>query len=195
VNPAACCWMPNRCLAQRRIEEKPLLRNVSLLCREQCMVDNISETRIYLELDEELKEILDDNRLNIMDILQNEKIEADVILGTPPFLIEENFRKKEPITLILAGGAAIVSIALAISKVLGTFYNRPQIIKFYELVELRDASDNVLRDAEGNPIFKKRERYKILQPKVQEMQEIKVDFDIKNGIFVQISSKFDSKSQ
>jgi len=42
---------------------------------------------------------------------------------------------------------------------------------------------------EGNPIFKKIEKYEILQPKFEERQEIKATFDPRNGIVIQISSE------
>jgi len=156
--------------------------------------DNVANTKIYLELDDELKRVLDDNELNISDILQNGEIEAVVILGVAPYQSEDNARNKEPITIIIASSIAIISVALAISKVLNTLYNKPKVIKIYEPVELRDAKGNILMNKEGNPIFKKIEKYEILQPKFEERQEIKATFDPKNGIVIQISSETKSES-
>ena len=157
--------------------------------------DNVANTKIYLELDDELKRVLDDNELNISDILQNGEIEAVVILGVAPYQSEDNARNKEPITIIIASSIAIISVALAISKVLNTLYNKPKVIKIYEPVELRDAKGNILMNKEGNPIFKKIEKYEILQPKLEEKQEIKATFDLKNGIAIQISSETKSDLQ
>jgi len=151
--------------------------------------DNVADTKIYLELDDELKKVLDDNELSISDILQNEGIEAHVMFGVTPYQTEDNARKKEPITIIIASSVLIISVALAISKVLNTLYNKPKVIKIYEPVELRDAKGNILMNKEGNPIFKKIEKYEILQPKFEERQEIKATFDPKNGIVIQISSE------
>ena len=145
-------------------------------------------------MDDELKRVLDDNELNISDILQNEEIEAVVILGVAPYQSEDNARNKEPITIIIASSIAIISVALAISKVLNTLYNKPKVIKIYEPVELRDAKGNILMNKEGNPIFKKIEKYEILQHKFEERQEIKATFDPKNGIVIQISSETKSES-
>ena len=151
--------------------------------------DNVADTKIYLELDDVLKRVLDDNELNISDILQNEEIEAVIILGVAPYQSEDNARNKEPITIIIASSIAVISVALAISKVLNTLYNKPKVVKIYEPVELRDAKGNILMDNKGNPIFKKIEKYEILQSKFEERHEIKATFDPKNGIIIQISSE------
>ena len=138
---------------------------------------------------------MDDNGLNIADILQNEKIDASVTIGFAPYQMVELIRKKEPVTIIIASSAAIISIAFAISKVLSTFYQRPKVVKLYEPIELRDAKGNIIKDKEGIPIFKKIERYEILQPKLQEMQQAKISINSTNGVVIQISSDLDSRSQ
>ncbi len=153
--------------------------------------DNVADTKIYLELDDELKNVLEDNELDISDLLQNEGIEAVVKPGTAPYQTEDNdARDKEPISIIIACSIAIVPIVWAISKGLSTLYNnKPIVEKISELVELRDANDNILMNKDGNPIFKKIERYVILQPKLEEKLEIKATFDLRNGIVIQISSE------
>jgi len=152
----------------------------------------MSETKIYIELDDDIKQSLDENGLNIGDILQIEGIDAHVFTGAAPYQIIEKVRKKELITVILAGTAAVVSIAFAISKFLNTIYNRPIIVKFFEIEEVRGARGDVLLDKEGNPIIKKIEKFEILQPKMKEMQQIKASFDFKNGVVIEFSSETDS---
>lgn len=79
----------------------------------------MSETQIYLELDEELQQLLNDNGLNVTDLLQQEGIEAQIKAGTLP-ACSETVRTKDLVTVILASSAAVTAISFAISKVLHT---------------------------------------------------------------------------
>ena len=69
--------------------------------------DRMSETKIYIELKDVIKQSLDDNGLNIEDILQNENIDAYSTTGIAPYEASNSVRKKEPITIIIASSAAL----------------------------------------------------------------------------------------
>jgi len=78
------------------------------------------------------------------------------------------------------------------SKVLSTYYDRPKVVKLCKIEELRDANGNILKDNEGKPIFKKSEKYEMLQPKLEESQQMKTVFNSTEGLVIEIGSKMDS---
>ena len=59
----------------------------------------MQQTKIYLELSDELQAVLNDNGISIEDILEQEGIEADVTYGVMPTQAEEGARSKGPWSL------------------------------------------------------------------------------------------------
>ena len=59
------------------------------------------ETKIYMEFDEKLQEVMADNQLTISDILRQDSIKAKVTNGMTPYEDEEGARPKELVTIIL----------------------------------------------------------------------------------------------
>jgi len=81
----------------------------------------MSDTKIYLDLSEEIQELLADNEISIADILQQEQVEvSDVTEGVMPQNSEEGARTKDLVPIILASSAAVAVIGFTISKVLNT---------------------------------------------------------------------------
>jgi hypothetical protein len=150
----------------------------------------MSETKIYLELSNEIQELLADNDLSIKDILQREEIDAIVTQGIPPFQAEDGARTKDVITIVLAGSFAVAAISFAISQVLNTLHHKPYFVEYYENVELRDAKGSVLKDREGNPLFKTVKRHEILEPsKENQKKEFEAKFSLVNGIVIKFGSE------
>jgi hypothetical protein len=68
----------------------------------------MSETKIYLDLSEDIQRLLADNEITIEPILQQENIEVDhVTEGVIPDESEEGGRTKDLVTLIFASSALI----------------------------------------------------------------------------------------
>ncbi|MGH6820402.1 MAG: hypothetical protein ACREDU_06015, partial [Methylocella sp.] len=85
----------------------------------------MSTTQIYLDLPDELQQLLSENQISIADILHQQGIEAEVKLGTMPGQTEEGARDKDVATIILASAAAVIAIGWAISSVLRTLKHGP----------------------------------------------------------------------
>jgi hypothetical protein len=141
----------------------------------------MSETQIYLELDEELQQLLNENGLSVADLLQQEGIEAQIKSGVLPATTETT-RTKDLVTVILASSAAVTAISFAISKVLHTLHNKPHFVEYQEPVELRDAQGNVMLDKQGNPLFKMVPRKEFVTPATKDQQQdFEVSFDLPKG--------------
>jgi hypothetical protein len=147
-----------------------------------------TETKIYLEFDDEVQKILADNNLRIEDILKEEGIEASVAFGNSPYQ-EDGARTKDLVTIILASSVLVPSIAYSISKVLNVLSSWPCIVKYYDYEEIRDAKGDVLLDKEGKPIFKKVMKHEILQPKKSQMDQFNANFDFTKGPGMRFSSE------
>lgn len=130
----------------------------------------MSETQIYLDLDEELQQLLNENGLSIADLLQQEGIDAQVNTGTLP-ACSETVRTKDLVTVILASSAAVTAISFAISKILHTLHNKPHFVEYQEPVELRDVQGNVLLDKQGNPLFKMVPKREFVVPATKNQQQ------------------------
>lgn len=147
-----------------------------------------TETRIYLEFDDEVQKALADNNLRIENILNEEGIEAKVTFGTSPCQ-EEGARAKDLVMIILASSVLIASIGYSISKVLNSLSGWPHIVKYYVYEEIRDAKGDVLTDIEGKPVFKKLMKHEILQPKRSQKDQYNANFDFTNGLGMKFSSE------
>lgn len=148
----------------------------------------MAEIPIYIELSDDVAEIMADNRLSIEDILHQEGIDATVSSGMLPVQTEEGARSKDIVTIVTAGSILISAIAFAISKVISAIANRPQRVEYDELVELRDAEGNIITDDYyGKPLFKRVKRVALLTP--AQKSEFEATFDPANGITMKISSE------
>ncbi len=149
-------------------------------------------TKIYFDLSDEILEILNDNGLTIKQLLENEGLRVQVSHGVFPSYEGEPARTKavvEIATILVASSGLIVSVAYALSKTLNTIYNKPHLVSFYENEELRDASGNVVFDKNGNPIYKRNKKYKLLESK-DDFRNEKIEFKsgFKDGIVIKFES-------
>ncbi|HEX7974650.1 MAG TPA: hypothetical protein VF498_09600, partial [Anaerolineales bacterium] len=102
------------------------------------------ENPIYLDLSDDVQQLLSDNRISIEDILRRENIAADISYAVMPFETESGARSKDVVTVILASSAAALLISYAISKVLSEIAGMPHYVKISVPEEVRDANNNVL---------------------------------------------------
>jgi len=153
----------------------------------------MSEIKIYLELDDDIQQFVESN-VNIADVLQTENIDAEVTYGVGNYLSEEGARTKDVVTIILASSALLVSIAFAISQLLNTYYNKPILIEFYEIHELKDSNGNLLRDEDGKPQLIKVKKYQLIEPREQSaIQNLEFQFSLRDGIVIKFNSKVTDK--
>jgi len=152
----------------------------------------LSDVRIFLELDSESQSILSDNDVTIAGALQEEGIDAKVTFGVAPYGSDTG--GKELATIILASGASVALVTLAIAKLLSIYQARPHVLEVDDLVEVRDADGRVLVDRDGKPQLRPQKRIEIHQPTGQ---KIETAFDVKlfgpHGIVVRLRDSFISK--
>jgi hypothetical protein len=137
----------------------------------------MSATKIYLDLPDELQQLLSENHVSVGDLLRQENIEAEINYGTILGQTEEGARSKDVVTIILASSAAVLAIGVAISRVLQTLNRKPHLVQVDELTELRDAQGNVLLDAHGKPQYKRVKRYELLEPR---KEDASASFEVSN---------------
>ena len=94
----------------------------------------MSEIKIYLELSNDLQQLLYDNNISISEILTQQAINADISYGVIPDHEVEEGRSKDIATLILASSAAVIAIGVAISLALRPILRRPILVQCEELV-------------------------------------------------------------
>ena len=157
----------------------------------------MEQTKIYVELSDELQEVLNDNGISIKDILEQEGIEADVTYGVMPTQAEEGARSKDLVPIILASGvslsAVILASSVAISNVLSALYRKPYLVEYEELVSVLDPNGEVLRDKEGEPIRERVKRYKLVEPSAADYQQ-SLGIDLPNWFVLGFRSSVRARS-
>lgn len=147
------------------------------------------ETKIYLDLSDEVKQFIAGNKIDIQSLLEAEGIDVEVDFGTMPYVEEKGERTKDIVTIIIASSALVLSIGYAISQVLSTLNKKTYLVEFYEYEELRDADGNILCDVNSDPIFKKNKKYELFEPRQGESaKEMKLSAGGKNGIVIRVNS-------
>ncbi len=148
------------------------------------------QTKIYLELSDEMQGALADNGLDLADLLRREPVDATVAHGVLPVQTESGAREREVATVVLAGAAAVAAVGFAVSQCLRAIYAKPQRVTWYEPEEVRDAQGDVVRDGQGQPVFKKVKRHQLLEPRRQ--ADFEFQFAIgKAGVSLRFAAKED----
>lgn len=154
----------------------------------------MTDTKIYVELSEELQGVLADNALNIEDILNQANLDTEVTYGLAPYQKEDGSRSKDVVTIILATSVAVPAVAFAISHILKSLYQKPHFVEYYENIEMYDAKGKLLKDKDGRPIYKLVKRYELIEPQKQEQPaSFEANFSWKNGLVLRFNT--DKKNQ
>ena len=147
----------------------------------------MTKTTIYLELSDAIEQLLSENRITIEDILLTENIDAEVTYGVLPYQLEEGVRDKKLIPIIITSSAAVLSISFAVSTILTTIYNKPYLVEFNEIQEIRDEKGKVILNSDGIPIFKTVKKHELLEPRKEDTdKELEILFEPNKGISIKI---------
>ena len=122
------------------------------------------DTKIYIELSDEIQQILSENSISISDILAQKNIDAEVEYGIMPSSSNEGSRTRDLATIILAGSAAVLSISLAISQILSALHEKPHFVEYWAEEEIRDGDGKLILDKQGNPQTKMVKKHEIIEP-------------------------------
>ena len=151
-----------------------------------------TQTHIYLEIPSELQQLLNDNGLSVGEILREKNVNAEVTYGVMPDELATDVRSKEPVMIVLATAALVLTVGSAISQVLHTLQRRPQLVEYYELVERRDNNGNMLLDNEGKPQLERLKKYELLEPRAEDgRRSLEISLNPANGFVI----KFDSSER
>lgn len=153
------------------------------------------ETKVYLEMSDEIQRTITQNKINISDILDRQGIESRISHEALSYQAEDGARSKELVTVIIASGASIFAIGLAISQILKTIYRRPHLVEYYELVEIRDQNDKLLLDKWDNPQFKLAKKVELIEPREEDADRImELSWNTQNGLVLKFGSSEKQRS-
>ena len=149
----------------------------------------MSETKIFLELSEEIQQVIAENRISVSNVLDRQGIEATVGYEAPNYETEDGARSKELVTVILASGASLFAIGLAISQVLKAIYRKPYFVEYYELQEIRDRSGELILDSWGNTQFKLVKKFELIEPRAEDSERLmELKWNTQNGLVLKFRS-------
>ncbi|MCV6638461.1 hypothetical protein [Candidatus Albibeggiatoa sp. nov. NOAA] len=147
----------------------------------------MSTHQFYFEFSDEIQQILQDNAIELDDVVQQEKIDAEVENGILPFS-QQGARSKGIVPIILATGAAATGVILSVSRLIRTLHEKPVYVSFSEPVEIRDTDGNVMTDVNGKPYVKIVKRFEMLEPDSAKYDK-NLEFNFGNGIVVKFSTQ------
>lgn len=105
----------------------------------------------------------------------------------PRLIDSDNSRTKDLLPVIVAAGATISGVVVALTALLNAFFNRPHYSEWEELEELTE-DGKIVRDQAGNPIWKLKRRQALIEPRSRTITS-STDFHLNPaGIMVRIFS-------
>ncbi len=117
--------------------------------------------KIVLEFSEEIRNVLESNRIELAQILNEEGIDMKLKFEKSP-LQDTGEGEKALVPIIIASAAAITSITFAISKLLEVIYHRPHFVEYTELEIVKDKDGNLLLNENNEPVYKKVNKFKLI---------------------------------
>jgi len=138
--------------------------------------------KLYIELSDEIQQVISENQIDLTTILQNEGIDATTQYEVPAYAGEEGGRSRDLTPFVmLAGSGLLLAAGVAISKILSTLWNKPHLIEYWEEEAWRDADGKILTDKKGKPLVHLVKRYELLEPRKQDSE---TGLDFKGGNIV-----------
>ncbi len=147
------------------------------------------EVKIYLELSDEVEQLLNENQITIKNLLQTQGIEVSETYGSLPYQPEPGVEEKGGIVpIIIASSALVLSSGFAISQVLNEINDRPYLVEIEELEELRDEKGNVIFDDQGNPYLKSSKKPVLIEPTQKNIErEMEINLSETKGIVIKVT--------
>jgi hypothetical protein len=118
----------------------------------------------FISLSPEVKELLADNGLDLIEELKKEIPEIQKDNRSDPTIGDHN-RTREITLIILAGTAAVYGISMAIERIINALGNKPSKVTNTKIVPVLDGKGDVVRDKNGEPILHWVEEAELLEVK------------------------------
>jgi hypothetical protein len=121
-------------------------------------VAHTDRTPIRVTLDREVEQLLIENETDLVTLLQRSG--EDVRKGPGS---SAGDGRKEPVTILLATAALVVSLTPILTRALGTLSRKRIVITEKVPVAVTDPEGNVVRDASGDPVTHLVDRHRMLE--------------------------------
>jgi hypothetical protein len=109
-----------------------------------------AETELHLFLSPDVEQLLLENEVDVVSLLAKNGVE--VRRAAPMLAASAEEGTKEPVTVILAASALVVSLTPLLSKLISSLSRRPVLVEERVPVAVEDSQGNVVRDAHGVPV-------------------------------------------
>jgi hypothetical protein len=147
-------------------------------------------TKIYLDLSEDIRFLFEENQISLEEELTNSGIDHKLTHESPSYMEEDSGRTKDLVVVIVAASTAVLAISFAVSEIIGTLQRKPHVIEIHSIEEIKDSEGNIVRDAQGCPLFKTVKRYELLQPRREDKaKEFELHFGLKEGLVIKVRSE------
>ena len=131
----------------------------------------MSEIPIYIEMDEEIEDMLASSGWSIRKILHKHKIQSSVRFGPLPYQNESGVQTKDAATIIMASSAAIYLISKAITNVLNEIYHKPIYDTYHEQVSVTDDNGKIIINPETKePFMRLKKQHVVIKPRQPDKQ-------------------------
>ena len=131
------------------------------------------QTQIFLFTSPDIKEVLADNKIDLVEILKQEGIQLSQEFAKDP---TENVksRDREATAVILASAALILAITPILSKVIAALSHKKVIVKELVCIPVEDSGGNVMKNYHGEPILQWVERTRLLESSEEMRSDTKI---------------------
>lgn len=144
-----------------------------------------NQAELFVFASSEIQELLADNQLDLVELLNQEGVEAEKGLAMNPAAASANSTQKDPAGVILASAALVLAITPLITKILTALSHRNIVVRELVCVPVENSSGEVVRDQDGKPILHWIERSRLLT-KSEQLQS-STEISLKGPIGLEVS--------
>lgn len=151
--------------------------------------NKMDETKIYLELSDEVQKVMAQKGISLATILQRKGIDAQISYGEIPTPPKNGIKTRDLATIIAVASISAIPLALAIKEFLNALRKGKDVVRaeYYRLEPVIDPlTGEILRDKDGNPIMNKVPQFELSQARPKHVKE---EFRIEGPLHLSISFK------
>ncbi|NEP80071.1 MAG: hypothetical protein F6K17_15540 [Okeania sp. SIO3C4] len=138
---------------------------------------------IFILTSPDVKELLADNQIDLVEVLQKEGINVSQEFAQDP-TVDPKSGHKDVATVIMASAVLILAITPVLSKVIAALSHKKVVVKELVCLPVEDSSGNVVRNSSGEPILQWVERTHFLESSTEIESGKKISLKTPVGIAV-----------